>query len=110
MTSRASAALASSVGEEGLGSVVAGCEDRLVERERGQCWSCRLRSQPEKGRRTTNLLISELYNKLPGSCAYNPPMSRTILHLDLDAFFCAVEELHTPSLRGVPFAVGGRPG
>ena len=37
-------------------------------------------------------------------------MARTILHLDLDAFFCAVEELHTPSLRGVPFAVGGRPG
>ncbi len=34
---------------------------------------------------------------------------RTILHLDLDAFFCAVEELHNPSLRGKAFAVGGRP-
>ena len=34
---------------------------------------------------------------------------RKILHLDLDAFFCAVEELRQPELRGVPFAVGGRP-
>ncbi len=32
---------------------------------------------------------------------------RTILHLDLDAFFCAVEEQHNPALRGQPFAVGG---
>ena len=36
-------------------------------------------------------------------------MLRTILHLDLDAFFCAVEELHDPTLRGKAFAVGGRP-
>ncbi len=34
---------------------------------------------------------------------------RTILHLDLDAFFCAVEENHHPELRGKAFAVGGRP-
>jgi DNA polymerase-4 len=36
-------------------------------------------------------------------------MPRTILHLDLDAFFCAVEENQNPSLRGKAFAVGGKP-
>ena len=36
-------------------------------------------------------------------------MARTILHLDLDAFYCAVEENQNPELRGVAFAVGGKP-
>jgi len=36
-------------------------------------------------------------------------MARKILHLDLDAFFCAVEETHNPDLRGKAFAVGGKP-
>jgi len=34
---------------------------------------------------------------------------RIILHLDLDAFFCAVEEIKDPALRGKTFAVGGSP-
>ena len=36
-------------------------------------------------------------------------MERKVLHLDLDAFFCAVEELLNPSLKGKAFAVGGSP-
>jgi DNA polymerase IV len=35
--------------------------------------------------------------------------ARIIIHLDLDAFFCAVEEQRDPALRGQHFAVGGRP-
>lgn len=33
--------------------------------------------------------------------------NRTILHFDLDAFYCAVEEHYQPELKGIPFAVGG---
>lgn len=36
-------------------------------------------------------------------------MERKIIHLDLDAFFCSVEELLDPSLKGKVFAVGGSP-
>jgi DNA polymerase-4 len=36
-------------------------------------------------------------------------MSRVVAHLDLDAFFAAVEVIERPELRGLPLVVGGDP-
>ena len=38
-----------------------------------------------------------------------PDRPRAIIHLDMDAFFAAVEVLDNPDLADKPVVVGGRP-
>lgn len=39
-------------------------------------------------------------------CISNTTLAKTILHLDVDCFYCQAEEIRNPQLAGKPFAVG----
>src|SRR6266513_6253900 len=45
----------------------------------------------------------------PGERTRNVALVAILAHLDLDAFYAAVEELEDPSLRSRPLVVGGDP-
>ncbi len=47
---------------------------------------------------------------MPDSVPESNPDLRKIIHVDMDAFFAAVEQRDRPELRGQPLIVGGDPG
>ncbi|MBD3232121.1 MAG: DNA polymerase IV [candidate division Zixibacteria bacterium] len=80
-----------------------------------------------KGRQLTHVIQREHSDKETGEGIEPPPKRRlprgvpdkvaarwegykTIVHLDMDAFFAAVEQQHNPALRNKPVIIGGLPG
>jgi DNA polymerase iota len=53
-----------------------------------------------------SLSFSESESEGEGWLASTSLISQTILHLDVDCFYCQCHEVQDPSLRAIPFAIG----
>lgn len=76
-------------------------EKQVAERIAKQSTSLGKLTQPQRKEalQAINLIVEELEKKRD--------LSRTFVHIDMDAFYAAVEILDNPELRDKPMAVGG---
>ena len=57
--------------------------------------------------RLVSLILQLLFFRIINCLRVDRDLSRTIVHVDMDMFYAAVEIRDNPALRGVPMAVGG---